>query len=180
MKPRKYRAKTIPKLLGVVDGVQQYTKSEWVYGYYAPTYLAEIDGEIKNIYCIISDDTIGGQEMLGCGHYTGLPKAYRIIEETVSQSIGLFDKNGKEIFEGDIVKFTWEAMIDGKTIINTEKNIVEYKKVHHKDGDGNPIDYIDFCVGNVSLLSYISNIEVIGNIWDNPELLEEKYERDTI
>ena len=42
MKPRKYRAKSLPQFLGSIDGIQQYTKSEWVYGYYAPTYLAEI------------------------------------------------------------------------------------------------------------------------------------------
>lgn len=171
MKPRKYRAKTAPALLGVINDIQQYTKSEWVYGYYAPTYLAEINGEIKNTYCIIGDDVVGAPEMLGCGHYTGLPRAYNIMEDTVSQSIGLFDRNGIEIFEGDIFQYNDEYLV--LFYENGEYKFRVYgwyytieNHIPSKDKFGEmrtePIqDYI------------LNNMEVIGNIWDNPNLIEE-------
>lgn len=171
MKPRKYRAKTIPLLLGVFNGEGKYTESKWVYGYYAPTYLGEACGETKNTYCIISDDTIGNQEMFGCGHHTGLPKAYYIIEDTLSQSIGLFDRNRKEIFEGDIFQHNDEYLV--LFYENGEYKFKVYgwyytieNHIPSKDKFGEmrtePIqDYI------------LNNMEVIGNIWDNPNLIEE-------
>ena len=215
MKPRKYRAKTIPQLLGVFNGEGKYTESKWVYGYYAPTYLAEVNGEVKNTYCIISDDTIGEQEMLGCGHNTGLPKAYHIIEDTVSQSIGLFDKNGKEIFKGDIVEVWVERNIQGRKQSNQDtlvkvRAVVDYgetfcniayylnydnnynkkitqpknKEYYDRDIQQRTIDnftqrrirerleqYNEYCKTN-ERQKRLAEIEVIGNVWDNKDLLE--------
>lgn len=163
MKPRKYRAKSLPQFLGSIDGIQQYTKSEWVYGYYAPIYLAEVDGQVKNTYCIISDDTVGTVEMYGCGHYTGLPKAYNIIEDTVSQSTGKRDVNGKEIFEGDIVKGTissaWEK---GEIICEVRFENDGYYCIERRQNN----EY-------QHKLMFSKKLEVIGNIWDNPNLIEE-------
>ena len=175
MRPRKYRAKAMPELTWVTadknnSWVQKFNEPEWVYGYYAPTYLAEVYGETKNTYCIISDDTIGKQEMLGCGHHTGLPKAYHIIEDTVSQSIGVFDRNRKEIFEGDIVKGTISSAW-GKEEIICEVRFENdgYYCIKKRQG----YEYRH-------KLMFSKKLEVIGNLWDNPELLEDKYERDTI
>ena len=85
-----------------------------------------------------------------------------VLPETVGQFTGLTDKNGKKIFEGDIVK-------------SCECNDVY--SVKYFDNDGYPA--FD-CVPDVPLcecngLSYLVNEEgcrVIGNIHDNHELLK--------
>lgn len=77
------------------------------------------------------------------------------------QYIGLKDINGKEIYEGDIVELIFEE--DGETL--TGKGIVKYLD----DWTG------FFCVsfdGNCT--SSILNPRVIGNIYENKELLEVK------
>lgn len=79
---------------------------------------------------------------------------YCVKKETVGQFTGITDKNGKEIYEGDIVRY----------FANGNAEIKFYKGcwvVMGKDG----YDSFD------SLCGYI---EVIGNIHENPELLESK------
>lgn len=82
---------------------------------------------------------------------------------TVGQYTGLTDKNGKKIFEGDIVQWTDE--------LNTYKSSVEYcgDKYNYPAFDLVKHDYE--CNG----LQFIHEdccVEVIGTIYDNPELLE--------
>lgn len=172
MKPRKYRAKTIPQLLGVFNGEGKYTESEWVYGYYAPTYLFEQDDELKNTYCIISDDTIGNQEMLGCGVSSGSPKAYYIIEDTLSQSTGKRDINGKEIFEGDI--FQEEDYGTAVVIYDDGQYKLEWYGWYEHSLDGNAYGESFDKIETDPMSNYeINQMKVIGNIWDNHNLIEE-------
>lgn len=80
-----------------------------------------------------------------------------VIPETVGQYTGLTDKNGTEIYEGDIVK--------GKD--NAEKSIEIF-------------GYVDFTNGSFVVVGDVIThyrwidyeVEVIGNIHDTPELLE--------
>ncbi len=87
---------------------------------------------------------------------------YRVIPETVGQYTGLTGKNGKRIFEGDVVKAYDDTYDNG---------FAEVKgKVFFNCGSFD-IDVED--VGYIPLYSYgTKNIEVVGNIHDNPELLK--------
>ena len=81
---------------------------------------------------------------------------FTVYDSTVGQFTGLTDKNGKKIFEGDIVDILTE---------NEEIGVVEYE-----DG-GFLVSADGFCVDFHSNI-YGTDLEVIGNIHDNPELLE--------
>jgi uncharacterized phage protein (TIGR01671 family) len=74
---------------------------------------------------------------------------YEIIPETVEQYTGLTDKNGKKIFEGDIVKY------EGY-VYQCKWNEYNYEYVFD-DGEG------DFGIGYTSPYE----LEIIGNIHDN-------------
>ena len=73
------------------------------------------------------------------------------------QSTGLFDRNGKEIFEGDILG-TKDGLLDG---------VVEYRSDLGM-WTNSLIRYNNF----ERLCSVASDREIIGNIYENPELLE--------
>lgn len=85
---------------------------------------------------------------------------YEVDPETVGQSTGLRDANQREIYEGDIVKFTKPAYTDVPVVITWE--------------DGAFMVDHDLYLGGRDL----SRVTVIGNIYDNPELLEAKNARD--
>ena len=79
----------------------------------------------------------------------------RVNHKTIGQYTGLTDKNGKKIFEGDIVKVRRQYK---SLICVVEWQICGFTIRDQKDSSYIIYDKID--------------IEVIGNIYDNPELLE--------
>lgn len=113
---------------------------EWIEGYYHYAY----DGHNVELH-LISDKTTGV--------FT------EVIPETVNQCTDVPDKNGKKIFEDDILRVFYSYgnnMIEG---IGTVKYVngcyvIESVTFHNYRLD-------EFC-----------SIEVIGNIHDNPELLD--------
>ena len=96
-----------------------------------------------------------------------------VSHETVGQFTGLTDKNGKKIFEGDIVK-TWRSNI-GKIEFGqywdeeTETDFYGYAWIG-KDEYGESVI--------LSLDKRWGGHEVIGTIYDNPELLAESDKRE--
>lgn len=82
---------------------------------------------------------------------------YPVYADTVGQYTGLTDKNGTKIFEGDIVKY-------GDTVHNV---VFEQR---------NGTAYFGLVYSTLETLSFgyyqdLKQIEVIGNIYDNPELV---------
>ena len=120
--------------------------TDWSYGYYAKS------GE--NHFILLDTDSEDN---------------YSIVDpETVGQYTGFTDKNGKRIFEGDIVRFDYV----------------------NDDGNDAAEDFLIFYTKGAFCAQWLSNIKcvpntlyddieiedsyVLGNKWDNPELLEMK------
>ena len=136
---------------------QHYTK-EWLYG------------------AVVKD---GDECLITVGDSDGLYKQKMTVveESTVGQFTGLLDKHGRKIFEGDIVAkdvFQKRERIDsdGNKLHVFEINkpkiqktaVVEYCSKRGKFDTGTPEICFDFA----------SDFYIIGNIHDNPELLEVK------
>lgn len=86
---------------------------------------------------------------------------YHVIEETVGQFTGLLDKNGKEIYEGDII-------LESTDGINTDWNI-RYDiglSQYRAENIGDECDDIQLNA------VWLDRSEIIGSIHDNPELLK--------
>ena len=82
-----------------------------------------------------------------------------VDKETIGQHTGLTDKNGKEIYEGDIVKvFTNKEWRIGKIIYEHSRFTIDV--TNNKE-----LEY-----GRTSIIENLT--EVIGNIYDNKNLLE--------
>ena len=128
----------------------EHLDGTWVYGYLC----------YENYINTVDEDEYGGRftsEML-------------IDPETVCQYTGLSDKNGRKIFERDIVKA--EIKINDFSRDSVKNEINTYEVSYHEK-------YCYFYLkrksnnllfdGNWSY--YLKEIEVIGNIFDNPELI---------
>lgn len=95
--------------------------------------------------------------------YTENPSTTIVDINTIGQFTGLHDKNGKKIYEGDIVRYSLDDRKD-----------VGYIGFHALSASFRVIaKHTDFGIGNRGGLHELQ-LEVIGNIYDNPELLKQK------
>ena len=88
---------------------------------------------------------------------------YKVDKNTLGQFTGLLDKNGKEIYEGDIIKTKRYGVVHGQ--LNTQG--ADLFRVVYKNAQF----YIENKLRHFYLQDSRCN-EVIGNIYDNPELLK--------
>lgn len=123
---------------------------EWVNGYLVK--------KIDPLYTDIETHCILHQERDNVGRLYPLATWTRVDVETVGQFTGLTDKNGVRIFEGDIIKHN-EKLFEIKYSTELARYLATLP-----NGVFNPVA--------------MQNCEVIGNIIDNPELLEGEDENE--
>lgn len=144
---------------------------EWVYG----SLYRGISPHDRQPYSIIITDEKYDAE----GH---LPKdialgflsdeVFVVEANSVGQFTGLTDKNGKEIYEGDIVKtkmFGKDVSINGRFVNVSGDDTFEIKYVNAQ-----------FVFNNGNRWFYLhrnTSCEIIGNIHDNPELIKQNKEK---
>ena len=156
---------------------------EWVEGYYVKHFARQI--------CPIGD-THKGEDIKHLIAFSGfadwnMPRSLKVVEvipETVGQYTGLTDKNGNKIFEGDITKL---VLSDGEIrYFKVSIKSVTREVVCHPDFDdttskvnitGVVFEWDGYelfpCINTNGVPDY-KMMEVIGNIHDNPELLEDE------
>ena len=128
---------------------------DWVEGYFFKSDINKRERESGKATLIFTPD---------CNTFISVPEcnnSFMVVSDTVGQYTGLNDKHGKRIFEGDVAK-----VLQGK-----DKDIAYV-------GFENGAFMLYPKTGNIyerTLWEYWYNdwdVEVIGNITDNPELLE--------
>lgn len=124
--------------------------NKWVYGWLNAT--NEEDGEHYWIdKCLCAED--------------GTDYAYQVDPETIGQYTGLKDKNGKRMFDGDIVKYHTESIsFEADTI-----GVIEFCEGTFGIASNKNQHFLSF----YNMSAYVRYVEVIGNIFDNGELLNE-------
>ena len=137
-------------------------KNKWVYGFLTSENFAKstIDGKTLNVhtYAINSYEEQQGPFISGDTVFVKPTMYHYVDKETIGQYTSLKDKNGIEIYEGDIVASCGRK--DLPCVVEYNQDRCEF--VMRYDSDG--IIHI--------LKEFQNSYEVIGNIHDNPELLE--------
>lgn len=125
---------------------------EWIYGFYFyDSFYNKAYITIGN-YCMTASTIISNQRIMN---------ALEVDPNTVGQYTELKDKDGKKVFEGDICSFC-----------DTDGGLTDYEilwfggKWVAREANSNAVDDLFFCERSV----------VIGNIYDNPELIGDEKE----
>ena len=131
---------------------------EWVEGYYSRL-PHQFSGFLKD-HIVVSSYDIESE--------TGICNAYPVVRETVGRCTGLKDKNGKLIFEGDVL-YDKESGFVGTVKFN---DIIASFVVVINDTTPTFYHWSWLNKGDVARSKNLKNTEVIGNEFDNPELPE--------
>ena len=154
------------------------------------------------LYGDLMHDTVDGCYVfpIDCA---ALYKENAILPETIGQYTGLEDKNGKEIYEGDIIRYTdmdsfvvnpdcdpWLHFRRSYAIVREEVVVFE-GGMFCTEGEGYPISHLGWesikdlrecldipdnedCDADGTVIDEsLLGIEVIGNIYDNPDLVKQ-------
>ena len=121
----------------------KYKNGDWVYGLLTD-----------------AENFAGFAEMTNTNGVSGI----EVDKNTVGQFTGLTDKNGKKIFEGDVL---CRENVNGYVLYSTEfcKFVFCWKRY-----DKHRPDHFKEC--GLTDYARFRDLEIIGNIHDNPELLE--------
>ena len=136
---------------------------EWVCGYYVlrkRPYFKDKGANFEHIICdnLVIDDFNDKQFV------DTIPIIYSVDPETVGQYTGLTDMNGNKIFEGDIVISNYIDYEDERGVVQWDSDIAKFI-----------ITFSTFTIDFDNV--YGRELEIVGNIYDNPEMME-KIEED--
>lgn len=124
---------------------EAFVEDEWKYGY-----LIEDEG-----YSFIINQVIEANE-----EYITIGSWHLVKPETVSQSTGLYDKNGKEIFEGDILGIeTIDEIVKVNVFWDDKHALFMFKSEKYNESEA-LAELVE---------DYAYPFEVIGNIWEDVE-----------
>lgn len=150
MREIKFRGKTIP----FVEDDYEY-KGEWVYGYFHKTYKGE---------CFIIEISETGLVLPG----------KKVVPESVGQFTGTKDNDGVEIYENHIVHYDGKpfhiyALKATGQIVNYKGSwALKYKQDWKTDCGREVFNYYLFSCEDF----FHKKSNVLGNVFDNPELLK--------
>lgn len=127
---------------------------------------------VKNKNIIVKVDKINFENKIIVTYLDELPfptsAVYSFEDIELMQYIGLKDKNGKEIYEGDIVRKKCNYLNTGETKIRL------YKVVWKEEWCAWALKKLGNCTQSCYMYkNELDFCEIVGNIYENPELLEE-------
>ena len=148
---RKYRGRKLNYTIG---------ENRWIYGFYG-------EGKDVNDGSIFSVIYVDKYNYFSCGSgmsesYCFVPTCERVEKQSVGQYSGVIDKNRVEMYEGDIVYGAAHWLERYKPAVVTFRN-GSFGLLWHR---GNVEEFNPFT--SMCNVEY----EVVGNIFDNPELME--------
>ena len=158
---------------------QRCDNGEWVQGFYVRADHHWHKNGIHKDWIICGASANGG--------WFALNNKYAVKSETVGQFTGLTDKNGKKIFEGDILAwdnvdedpYTGEkncALRDLVSVIWDNGSMGALNIGYIRLSDGRKRIYENGEIFALSDELNVSDYVVFGNVHDNPELLEVQHE----
>lgn len=113
-----------------------------------------VEGDLVHSVYKIDDICVGKY-----GNEVGM---HQVDESTICQCTGLKDKNGKLILENDIVETIYDGKQNPNYVVIWDKDDLGFLATNGKEHYETHCEYLGCC----------EEIIVIGNIFDNPELLE--------
>lgn len=125
---------------------QRCSDGKWVYGYYVES-KTSWKGHKPHKSWIVSD-------AISNGGFFNILGRYAVKDDTVGQFADLRDKNGKKIFKGDVIKCGMRLYV-----------------CEFIDGG---FEFRDLSDGKLVLKAIVNHSCLIGNIYDNPKLLNKK------
>ena len=144
--------------------------NEWLYGR-----LVVAGADLSNTFCIVKN---GDMEMDGHHIRQVSDKPLYVDRDSIGEFTGCLDRNSQRIFEGDIVECcSWNEFFSdgsGKPLEPFRRRaVVEFVNGGFKLVERSKFDYAGMKPMTWDVTDY-SDIIVIGNKFENPELLEKQ------